>query len=97
MVTAIEIKNFFQQIKLDKLQLLHESEATGSRGEQLEQEQEQQEHLEPADEDDDDDLMIDEALINSTKDLFDSQVLCNSVLPDLEDEADLDLPPTQYF
>ena len=93
MITSSEIKNFFQQIKINKLQLLHDSEALGSREEQLEQEQGQQEHasqLSTAPDDDDNDEITDEFL-DSTKDLFESDPLYNSVLQELEeDEEDSD-------
>ena len=92
--TAKEIKNFFHQIKIEKLQLLHEQESLGSRNEQIEQEQEQQELTES--ETDCDFLIDSDSFIDTSKDMFASQSpadneIINSVLQDLDAE-DEDTP-----
>ena len=85
MNTSREIKQFFHNIKLEKLQHLHEIESIGDRNQQLEQEQEQEEPTPvpaPHPHNDEIDLIRD-----SEQDMFDSNII-SSVLQEIEDDEE---------
>ena len=109
LTTAKSIKAYFHQIKIDKLQQLHDSETNGSRNQIVEQEQEQQEQDSDEydtvddDDDDDDDEEDDARTIDTSVDMFNTlepieKEIVRSVLNDIgeEEEDDSFYPSSAY-
>ena len=107
--TAEQINTYLQQVKFDKMQLLHQQESHGSRNEIIEQEQEKQEQNSKDESEYDCDFIHDtsRSVIDSNKDMFegmsvDDNEIVNSVLQDLEgqdvddEEDEAHYPPNEF-
>ena len=103
--TGRQIKEYFHQVKLEKLQLLHDKEKIGARNQNLEQEQVQKDtgnQSSPSNynnNDDDDDI---DFIINTDRDMFESlgtndSEIVNSVLNDIEDDEEEEYYPPNEF